>query len=102
MKDINNYHEELQLKALEKNQGLKSVKKKHFLGNYIIALKEDGTLINDLNNLIKRCEKFYLKLYSTKQPQEDKSLSITDAPPPPHILPSKVRTAIKGSWGRQQ
>ena len=95
--DINNYHEQQQLKALEEHKGLKSVKRKQLLGKNIITLKvEDDMLINDLNRLIKRCEEFYLKLYSIERPQ-DQPLSIAYAPPPPqppHILPLEVRVAF--------
>jgi exonuclease III len=98
--DINRYNDEQQLKALEDNKGLKSVKRKQYLGtNNIITLKEeDGTLIHDLEKIVKRCEEFYTKLYSTRQPQdqpfiEDHENAARQACPA--ILPAEVREAIK-------
>ena len=98
--EIQSYNEEQQLKALENNRGLKSTKKKQCLGrNNIIALKEeDDSPIEDLDRIVKRCEEFYTNLYSTRQPQEQ---PFSDAhnnkasPPPPAILSSEVRDAIK-------
>ena len=58
--------------------------------------KEDGTLIRDFNRTIQRCEEFYTKLYSTRQARQSSVLALpaTYEPPPP-ILPSEVRVAIK-------
>ena len=87
-----------QLQALKNNKGLKSIKTKKLLGrNNIVSLKEeDGTLIRDFNRMIQRCEEFYTKLYSTRQVRQSSvpALPATYEPPPP-ILPSEVRVAIK-------
>ena len=84
--------------CLENNKGLKSIKRKQLLGrNNIVSLKEeDGTLIRDFNRMIQRCEEFYTKLYSTRQARQSSVLALpaTYEPPPP-ILPSEVRVAIK-------
>ena len=96
--EIRSYNEERQLQALKNNKGLKSIKRKQLLGkNNIISLKEeDGTLIRDFNRMIQRCEEFYTKLYSTRQARQSSVLALpaTYEPPPP-ILPSEVRVAIK-------
>ena len=96
--EIRSYNEERQLQALKNNKGLKSIKRKQLLGrNNIVSLKEeDGTLIRDFNRMIQRCEEFYTKLYSTRQARQSSvpALSATYEPPPP-ILPSEVRVAIK-------
>ena len=46
--------------------------------------------------MIQRCEEFYTKLYSTRQARQSSvpALPATYEPPPP-ILPSEVRVAIK-------
>ena len=65
--------------------------------NNIVSLKEeDRTLIRDFNRMIQRCEEFYTKLYSTRQVWQSSVLALpaTYEPPPP-ILPSEVRVAIK-------
>ena len=95
---------------MKNNKGLKSIKRKQLLGrSNIVSLKEeDGTLIRDFNRMIQRCEEFYTKLYSTRQARQSSvpALPAIYEPPPP-ILPSEVRVAIKrlkpwqGSWGGQ-
>ena len=96
--EIQSYNEERRLQALKNNKGLKSIKRKQLLGrNNIVSLKEeDGTLIRDFNRMIQRCEEFYTKLYSTRQDRQSSvpTLPATYEPPPP-ILPSEVRVAIK-------
>ena len=96
--EIRSYNEERQLQALKNNKGLKSIKRKQLLGrNKIVSLKEeDGTLIRGFNRMIQRCGEFYTKLYSTRQVRQSSvpALSATYEPPPP-ILPSEVRVAIK-------
>ena len=70
--EINSYNEHEQLTALESNKGLRSIKRKQCLGtSNIIALKEeDGTLTEDRERMIKRCEESYTDLYSTRRPQD--------------------------------
>ena len=96
--EIRSYNEERQLQALKNNKGLTSIMRKQLLGrNNIVSLKEeDGRLIRDFNRMIQRCEEFYTKLYSTRQARQSSVLALpaTYEPPPP-ILPSEVRVAIK-------
>ena len=96
--EIRSYNEERQLQALKNNKGLKSIKRKQLLGrNNIVSLKEeDGTLIRDFNRMVQRCEEFYTKLYSTRQARQSSVLALPATyEPPPIILPSEVRVAIK-------
>lgn len=96
--EINNYNEEEQLKALEENKGLRKIKRKQCLGReQITTLKEeDGSLIQDSDRLVKRCEEFYSELYSTRRPQDDPFLNHQESSTttPPNILPSEVKAAI--------
>ena len=66
--EIQTYYEEKQLQALETNKGVKSPKRKQCLGrNNIATLREkDGTPIRDFDRMIRRCDAFYTKLYSTR------------------------------------
>ena len=97
--DMNNYHEQQQLKALggEPRPEISQKEavpwqKKH---NIITLKEEDGTMIKDLSRLFKNFE-FSLKLYSAKRPQ-NQPLSITDAPPPPPPPPSHSPIGSEGA-----
>ena len=93
------YNKEEQLKALKNNRGLKTIKGKQSLGrkNIVTLREEDGTLIEDRDRLIRKCEEFYIKLYRTRRPQDQPFTDVhykeTGQPPP--ILPFEVRDAVK-------
>ena len=97
-REIQAYDEKEQLRAILNNKGLKTIKRRQCLGknNMTVLKEEDGTLINDFNRLIKRCEEFYTELYNTRRPQDQPSTDLeTDIVPPPPILISEVESAIK-------
>ncbi|KAI8522202.1 hypothetical protein Bbelb_019560 [Branchiostoma belcheri] len=103
--EITAYNEKEQQEALKASRGLKSVKRRQVLGrSKMTTLKEeDGTVIDDLDRMVKRCEEFYTNLYSTRQNTDRASTSTprnnrtgeqnTERLPP--ILPSEVRAAIE-------
>ncbi|KAI8494200.1 hypothetical protein Bbelb_279600 [Branchiostoma belcheri] len=103
--EITAYNEKKQQEALKASRCLKSVKRRQVLGrSKMTTLKEeDGTVIHDLDRMVKRCEEFYTNLYSTRQNTDRASTSTprnnrtgeqnTERLPP--ILPSDVRAAIE-------
>ena len=94
---IRTYNEERQLQALESNKGLKCTKRKQCLGkNNITTLKEDdGSLIQDFERMIQRCEELYTtSSRQTRQPTTNVSIVSHDKRPP-QILPLEVSAAIK-------
>lgn len=98
--DIHDHNEDEILRALEANKGIKLLRRRQCLGrNNITALKEeDGTIIRDFDRLIKRCEEFYTKLYSTRQtgqPTTSVHATTSQDGQPPSILPSEVEAAVR-------
>lgn len=96
--EINAYNEEEQMKALENNKNFRKTRQTQCIGrSNITAMKEeDGTLIQDLNRIIKRCEEFYTRLYSTRRPQDQPfANNNTQTKSIPRILLSEVESAIK-------
>lgn len=87
--EIAKYDEEDDLKGVEQNRGHKSIKNEQCLGrNNIIALKDEVMLIDDFDKMIRRCADFYIRLISTRRPQDTTALETTNLPP--NILPSEV------------
>jgi len=85
--------------VLENSKGVKSINRKQCLGrNNISALREEaGTLAEDRDRMIKRYKEFYIEPYSTRKPQDQPLIDAhyMETGPPPPILPSEVRDAVK-------
>ena len=99
--DIRKQDEKQIIEAIENSKSLKQVRQKSHLGKgqLISVMEEDGARIHDKDRIVKRCVKFYEKIYrsrkaSTNQDSHD-DLTTTSTIDPPSILPSEVDASIK-------